>query len=178
LFGFFFYWWLGAAAVNPSIQMHLRRLWPYFVIAYLILTVVMLYLVPGVIRDVPYLLQDYSPQDVPTVAFVLAEIRKITLAVLVAVLINFLETTTIRTHNPLASLGRASYSLYALHTPLTFLMLSSGVSWYLTIAGNLAAAFASRLLIERPGLALGKAILTTPLLTEQDGYRSRAPTRP
>lgn len=154
VFGFITYWWIGAAFVNPAVSKPIMAGWRRLAVAYVIITVVILFLTPVAIK-----LQQYSPGDVPAAAYFLAEVRKLILALLAGVLIVSLERVQIEKSNPLAALGRAGYSLYALHTPVTFLMLNSGASWYATVAVNIAVAFVSRFVVERPGEMIGRLIL-------------------
>ncbi len=118
--------------------------------SYVLATVCILILKPALRVDA------YNPTDVPAIAFVVAELRKFILAILAGALIVRLESFRLDTWNPFAVLGRASYSLYALHTPIAFYLFEMGASWHRVIVNNIAVALVSNLLIERPGMALGK----------------------
>jgi peptidoglycan/LPS O-acetylase OafA/YrhL len=152
--GFFSYWWIGAAFVNPAVAAHARARLRFLLGCYAVLTLAILLVTP-----VALTLQSYGVGDVPTIAFVLAELRKFVLAALVGVLIVRLEGIALSSWNPLAALGRASYSLYALHPPLIFVLCKLGSPWYLTIAANIAIAFVSYATIENPGIAIGRLYL-------------------
>jgi peptidoglycan/LPS O-acetylase OafA/YrhL len=54
--------------------------------------------------------------------------------------------------------GRAGYSIYALHAPLTYTLAIYRVPWWLNIAANIFAGLAMHFLIERPLIDIGRAV--------------------
>lgn len=56
---------------------------------------------------------------------------------------------------PFARLGLTGYSLYALHAPLSYLLVIAGWHWTFIVAANLLAATALWFVIERPFTRMG-----------------------
>ena len=137
--------------MNPAVSNKVKRWLPAWIFVYVAATIAVVVLTR---------FQSFYQQDVPPVASVIAQVRELALAVVAGSLIVRLETVQIGYWNPFAILGRASYSLYALHTPIIFYLLAKGFPWYAVIAANVTAAFASYLIIERPGIAIGKTLLS------------------
>jgi peptidoglycan/LPS O-acetylase OafA/YrhL len=154
LLSFIPFWWIGAAFVNPRISKVASRWLPFLAVTYVIATAYILTMKPEL------RLEASNPSDVPTLAFIVAELRKFVLAILAGALIVRLESIKIGVWNPLSILGRAGYSLYALHTPITFVLLKDGYTWPLVISANIATALASYFVIERTGIRAGKSYLT------------------
>src|SRR5262249_27075081 len=104
------YWWIGAAVVVPGIRDALKTWGVALLLAFVCLTFL---------------------SHLETTA-IIAEIRKPILAALIALLIVVLDEARLG-RNPLSALGRSSYSLYAIHAPLSIFLLISGFPWWLTI---------------------------------------------
>lgn len=154
LLGFIPFWWIGATFVNPAVSNNVKRWFPAWIFAYVAATIALIALTR---------FQSFYQQDVPPIASAIAQVRELVLAVIAGSIIVRLETVRIGYWNPFSALGRASYSLYALHTPVIFYLVSKGFPWYAVVAGNIIAAFASYLIIERPGIAIGKMFLSRQL---------------
>lgn len=127
--GFLLFWWIGAAAVHPEIQSWLRRHVGRIALCWLVLTLLVL-----AWRIAP-----------------LAELRKIPFALLMAWLIIALEGRRL----PLAGLGLAGYSIYAFHAPITYSLLSAGVSVWATMVAAVAFGFLMYRLVEVPFMRWG-----------------------
>jgi peptidoglycan/LPS O-acetylase OafA/YrhL len=140
LLGFLPYWWIGAAMVMPRARKTLERWFPVLVLAWVFLTV-------------------FSHLEQTAVT---AELRKATLAGLVALLIVALEEAPIPS-NPLSYIGKAGYSIYVLHAPLCVFLLMWGVPWWGVLSSAVAVGVLCYLAFERPidrvgrRLALGAA---------------------
>ncbi|MGB7075880.1 MAG: hypothetical protein WBD53_01690, partial [Xanthobacteraceae bacterium] len=127
LVAFIPYWWLGAAAVVPQVRSWLLRWWPGLIAAWLILT-----------------LASY-----PEPTAVAAEIRKLVLAGLVATLVIVVDRMAIAA-NPLSFVGKAGYSIYALHAPVVVALLILGVPWWAAALAAIAGGMISFFAFERP----------------------------
>jgi peptidoglycan/LPS O-acetylase OafA/YrhL len=145
LLAFLPYWWVGAAAVDPRVSETLRRWMPALVLAWISLTALSSLQAHGL----------------------LAELRKPVQAAIVAQLIVFVDRAAIP-QNPLSLLGRAGYSIYALHAPVACYLLILGLSWWQAGALTIIVGVASYILIERPldrlGHRLSGATAVNPIL--------------
>jgi peptidoglycan/LPS O-acetylase OafA/YrhL len=151
LLGFIPFWWIGAAFVNSHVSDRLSRWLPVWILAYVATTGAVLALTN---------FQAFGPDDVPLLASLISQVRALVLAVLAGILIVKLENVKIGSRNPLAVLGRASYSLYALHSPINYFLITRGAPWFVVMAANICAALTSYVLIERRGIVLGKLYLS------------------
>jgi peptidoglycan/LPS O-acetylase OafA/YrhL len=134
--GFLPYWWLGAALVIPSLQQWTKR---YFVLisgCWIGLTVVIL------------LGGEFGSA--------IAELRKVFFSLGIGAIIARIESANVGESNPLSSLGRAGYSLYAFHSPLLLPLVIAGFFWPLTLALIVAFGATTYFIVERPMIALGK----------------------
>lgn len=122
LVGFALYWWIGAACVDPRTTSLIARHGKKLVIIWLTLTVLFM----------------VSRLTIHNDFFLLAELRK----VIFALGFGWITATNDRRQNTvftsLAPLGRAGYSLYALHAPMLITLLLLGFPWWL--AGTCAIA--------------------------------------
>jgi peptidoglycan/LPS O-acetylase OafA/YrhL len=75
----------------------------------------------------------------------------------VALLIVALEEAPIPS-NPLSYIGKAGYSIYALHAPLCVLLLMWGVSWWGVISSAVAAGLVCYFVFERPLDRVGRRL--------------------
>jgi len=130
-FGFVLYWWLGALAVDPGNKLFKPLI--AYLLAFIALTVV-LTMWPNIL--------------------LLVEIRKILLALLVAILLRKTETLNLRGVN--YSMFNASFSLYALHMPLICLALYFGLNLYVALLLIMLVAYISYVCIERPLINWGQ----------------------
>lgn len=135
--GFLIYWWIGAAALDPSIGRMLQRWLPAFVLIFTCLSVV------------AWLDVDRS--------ILVAEGRKVMLALCTAVAIRALDRPT-KIWTPATIVGRAGYSIYAFHAPVTTLVLVAGGSWWMAIAAGLAAGLVAWRLYELPWMEFGRRL--------------------
>jgi len=112
LLAFLPYWWIGAAVCVPRFRDAILRYPIYLLGAWIALTVSTLFLDPTAISS---------------------EIRKLVLAALIAWLILKLDTVKLP-ENPLTLIGRAGYSIYALHAPIVVYLCLTGVPWWINAA--------------------------------------------
>jgi peptidoglycan/LPS O-acetylase OafA/YrhL len=138
VYGFLPYWWIGAALLHPRVRAWTVRRFGTIVLAWTALTVV---LVLGAA---------YAP--------VIAEVRKLVFSLCVGALVCLLDEAKIGQRNPLSTVGRAGYSLYAFHVPLIVCTTLYGWPWWLTLAAAIVLAFAMYLMIERPFTQLGRTL--------------------
>lgn len=134
--GFLLYWWIGALAIEPRAAVWVRRLLPASIAA----TAGMSWLTMS-----------------GETGFLAAEAHKIALAFTVAGLITFLDAP-FRIWRPAAFLGKAGYSLYAFHGPVTGTLLVAGASWWQAIVAGIVTGCVMYVLVERPGISLGRAV--------------------
>lgn len=130
VWGFLPYWWIGALFADRSRAP----------------TIPLLPLVLTWIAATAILLATISP--------LVAELRKFALALFIAATVTRLDTSDIR-DGVLAALGRAGYSLYAFHAPLTYVLLIAGLSWWSVIAANIALALLVYAILEKPVTRFG-----------------------
>jgi peptidoglycan/LPS O-acetylase OafA/YrhL len=140
VWGFLPYWWIGAAFVSPAIVIRVRGALTPLLVAWIFITLALLLGSP------------FGP--------ILSECRKLIFAVLVGLLVVRLDESNISEANPVSAIGRAGYSLYALHAPLTYALCIAGVPWWLIIGINLATASAAYMLIEKRFIAAGSRLRT------------------
>lgn len=142
VYGFLPYWWIGAALLDPRVR------------AWLIRRFVPLLLVWTVITFVLSLGYEFAP--------VIAEVRKLVFSLCVGAVICLLDEARIGNSNPLSTIGRAGYSLYAFHVPLIVCTTLYGLPWWLTLAAAIAFAFVMYLTVERPFTQLGRLLASRP----------------
>jgi peptidoglycan/LPS O-acetylase OafA/YrhL len=136
LLAFLPYWWIGAAAIVPRFRLALMKHWPAMAAAWLLLTGIAYFLDPMAIA---------------------CELRKLVLAALLAcVIVKFDEMAM--PANPLSSLGKAGYSVYAFHAPLAVYLILSGASWWLVSAGAIVFGVCAYFAFERPLNLAGRHI--------------------
>jgi peptidoglycan/LPS O-acetylase OafA/YrhL len=138
VYGFLPYWWLGAALLDPRVRSWVVRHFGVFLLVYAVLTLVL------------SLAAEYDP--------VIAEARKLVFSLCAGAVICWLDQAKIGNRNPLSTIGRAGYSLYAFHVPLIVCATLYGWPWWLTLAAAIAFAFVTYLTIERPLTRLGRAL--------------------
>jgi peptidoglycan/LPS O-acetylase OafA/YrhL len=90
---------------------------------------------------------------------IFSEIRKILLALLIAVLVCRIDKGTLSGPNVLAALGRAGYSVYAFHAPLMYSLAIYHVPWWLNIGCCIALGLFAYVIIERPFINVGRYVL-------------------
>jgi peptidoglycan/LPS O-acetylase OafA/YrhL len=129
-------WWIGAAATSKSGSNWIKRATLPIAIAWLCMTTLENFVDP---------------------THLTAELRKYATALLFARLILSSETWSLR-FRPAVLVGRAGYSIYALHAPLAILMLCAGFKWWQTAASLVVIGIASFFAVERPGIEFGKSI--------------------
>lgn len=135
--GFLPFWWIGALVLHPDVEEAIWRWRTWLLGAWIVLTA---------------LLFAYGP------ATALSELRKAIFALLVGLLICVVERVKISERNPIASLGRAGYSIYAFHGPLTYLLVVAGAPWWLTFVCAVIFGVVMFILVERPIMNLGSEL--------------------
>ena len=128
LLAFLPYWWIGAAAIQPAIRRWIMAHWLLFFAAWLTLTMLSAYLDPTAIT---------------------AEIRKLVFAGLITCLVVKFDRDTMPA-NPISFIGKAGYSIYAIHAPLAVYLVILGLPWWITCAIVVAAGLFSYFAFERP----------------------------
>ena len=119
LFGFLPYWWLGAQFVDPSFVG--RRWWCLAAAAagWVALSLIL---------------------DGPDSSLYLVEIRKMCLAVLIGGLVVVLEGRWSPALAAGGRVGKAGYSIYAIHAPVVIALLAVGVIWPICAAVAIGGA--------------------------------------
>lgn len=128
------FWWIGTLFLYPAVAIRARILAIWSSAIWLALTVLPVNPVNG-------------------------EIRKLAFAVLFGAILVGLETLRFPAIRYLGTFGNLSYSLFAFHAPLTYVLLIAGVPWWLVVAINLIAAWIAYVVIERTGIQFGKSYL-------------------
>lgn len=142
LVAFLPYWWIGAVAVNKR-KIRFFDKWKAMILIYLLFTLVMIFeFIHG------------SPQ------YLLAELRKLILAVLFAHIIVSIDNSRGKIIDLGAKLGESSYSIYAYHAPLLVMALLLGIPWWLAPCLVLVIAMVVNVILEVPFTAIGKKLAT------------------
>lgn len=137
LYGFLPYWWLGVACTYPRVQAWLQSRFLPIAVAWFVLS--------------PLILLD------PTA--MLSEVRKLLFAAMIGLLIAKMSgLTMIGRNNPVAAIGRAGYSLYAVHLPVSCLLVVSGVPWWLVLVFVPLLSYGLFLVFEKPLDDFGHAL--------------------
>lgn len=134
--GFLTFWWIGVYAVDP--QSALFKYKKTIIAAFLLFTLILI----------------VHPR-----IFLLVELKKIALALNVAVLLRWSENFKIPAFGQ--SFFSSSYSLYALHLPLICIALFYGLNIYVACTLILMVSYISYLLIEKPFINLGKILIAS-----------------
>ncbi len=132
--GFLPYWWLGALFVKPTFVGRRPRVLASAAVAWLALSVAL---------------------DGHTGSLIVVEGRKLAFAVLLGGLIVSLDGPAHRLLQLGSKVGRAGYSIYALHAPIIVALLVAGVPWTLCALASVTAALVSFVSFERPLLRKG-----------------------
>jgi peptidoglycan/LPS O-acetylase OafA/YrhL len=122
------YWWIGAAVIHPAVRSWIMRWWPALVIVWQVLSVVSAWADPTAVS---------------------AELRKLVFAGLAAAMIIRFDEMAMPA-NPLSSIGKAGYSIYAIHAPIAIYLVILGLPWWAVSAVAIAAGLASYLAFEHP----------------------------
>lgn len=154
LLAFIPYWWIGAAICVPKVRTAVLQYSGFLLTAWLVLTASTLWLDPTAMS---------------------AELRKLVLAVLVAWLILRLDTAVIP-DNPFSLIGRAGYSIYALHAPIAVYFALTGAPWWLNAAICTCCGLVSFYIFENPIDRIGRKMaklsdLEKRILESQDTHR-------
>jgi peptidoglycan/LPS O-acetylase OafA/YrhL len=110
----------------------------------------------------------------PGTEFLVAEVRKLTLAVAVAGLITGLDVYVRRLPALIASFGRSGYSLYAFHAPILIAAVAFGWPWWIALVAAVTVAVLAYRFYERPLLLRGRRIAAT-RFGSSPGSRPQAP---
>jgi peptidoglycan/LPS O-acetylase OafA/YrhL len=135
VWGFLPYWWIGTAFVHPDVARQIARYRSQIGLMWIAATVVLLLLGP-------------SP--------LLAEARKLALALLFGTVISRLDQVTVSENNPLVVIGRSSFSLYAMHAPLTYFLCIYGIPWWSILVINLVVGGLVYSAVETPPIKWSK----------------------
>jgi peptidoglycan/LPS O-acetylase OafA/YrhL len=145
VYGFLPYWWIGAALLHPRVRAWIIRRLGALLLVWALLTVAL------------SLGAEYGP--------VIAEVRKLVFSLWVGAVICLLDEAKIGNGNPLSTIGRAGYSLYAFHVPLIVCTTLYGLPWWITLAVAIAFAFVMYLAVERPCTQLGRLLANRPAIS-------------
>jgi peptidoglycan/LPS O-acetylase OafA/YrhL len=132
--GFLPYWWLGALFVNPDFIGRRPQVLGAAAVSWLVLSVVL---------------------DGHTGSLWIIEARKLMLATLIGGAIVLLDGVQHRVLAAGSLIGRAGYSVYALHAPIIIFLLVAGVPWTLCAAIAVAVALVTFVVYERPLTRVG-----------------------
>jgi peptidoglycan/LPS O-acetylase OafA/YrhL len=139
VWGFLPYWWLGCLFLHRAFKLDtatLKRidgLW-------IVLTLAVL----------------------ATRSLVIAELRKLALAVLMGAAIARIDESGLRVPGWLAALGRSGYSLYAFHAPVVYIALIAGVAWWIVLPLTIVTGALCYVAIEKPFMRLGRYLSKSP----------------
>lgn len=148
--GFLPYWWLGALGAQPQVSGFAKRMLPGLLGAYIVLTV-------GILAFGTW--KAASPEAINGGAFILSELRKLAFAAAVLGVIACAENWNIKDKNPAAFIGRASYSIYALHAPIAVILCVALCPWWLNVALCIGAGLLLYMFVEKPGIRLGAHLI-------------------
>jgi peptidoglycan/LPS O-acetylase OafA/YrhL len=150
--GFLPYWWLGALFVNPDFILRRKpQLLIGVLLAFAALTVII--------------------ERTDTASLWVLEVRKVAFAALVGGAVVAVDGVLHRALAAGALVGRAGYSIYALHAPIIIALLVAGVPWPLTVLIAVGVALLVFAVFERPLLRRGAR------LAREMGARPTAATR-
>jgi peptidoglycan/LPS O-acetylase OafA/YrhL len=130
--GYLLYWWIGAKFLDRGFSRRLARHW-YLVAAFWILATWL---------------------DSP----VAVELRKAAFALLIGVVITRCDGLASGWKTGLERVGRAGYSVYALHAPLVYTLLILGTPWYLVAVAAVSLGLLTYTVYENPLNQLGRAL--------------------
>ena len=134
--GYLAYWWLGAKMIDPNVSRRIGRWWPHLFVIWITTSAALHYGAQG------------------NILFV--EARKLVFATLVGLAIARLDGFDHKILVLPAAVGRAGYSLYALHAPVVYTLLVAGIPWLIAIAITVALGVLTYLAYERPLMRLGR----------------------
>lgn len=129
------YWWVGAVSIVPNYRKLFKARWALVFCSWLILSVFSVF---------------YE-------SAVAAELRKLVFAILIASVVIKLDEAVVW-KNPLSMLGRAGYSLYAIHAPVSVFFLVSGYGWLQTLLLTILCGIGCYFILERPVDIFGKRL--------------------
>jgi peptidoglycan/LPS O-acetylase OafA/YrhL len=141
IIGFIAYWWIGAKCVDSDFAERALTFRYVLIAAWLALTLLIFFH----IARFP----------------LLAELRKAIFALLVGLAINRCDTRGIAATYGLHKIGKAGYSMYAFHAPLTYTLLIYGLPWQLTAACAILLGMAFFKIYEEPLTAMGKRLASS-----------------
>ncbi len=137
LIGFLLYWWIGAKMVDPRFHGVVSRFG---------------WLILALWGGLTFLIWQGFLSGIFAV-----EVRKLVFAVLFGIAVSTLDKS--RVHFAwLRPLGRASYSMYALHAPFAYTLLIFGGPWWMVPPGAVLIGLASFWLVEFPLTKKGKQL--------------------
>lgn len=139
VFGFLPYWWVGVGFVNPTFAAACRRRLWLIALVWVALTLLLLFTAPPAMTA-------------------LAEIRKLSFALGIGVLIRVLDDMRLKHAGPFALIGRSGYGLYAIHAPLSYTLAIYGLRWWAIVIADVLAGLILHWVIERPLIELGRAV--------------------
>ena len=136
--GYLLYWWIGAKFVDTSFWLRINRFWPYLCLSWLGLSV---FLLLG---------------DVATPFF--CEFRKVIFAFLIGLLIVRLDRLSLSFRLGMNQLGKAGYSIYALHAPVVYTLVIGQVKWWGVALVTILLGVFVFWIYERPLMLIGKRL--------------------
>lgn len=137
-FGYLPAWWIGAKFVETRVAMKIGRYVMALFITWILLSLILL-------RFHHELL-------------IVVEARKLVFAMLVGLLISFVDRHQVANRFDFGALGKAGYSLYAMHAPIIYTALVLGAPWWVAGSSAILAGMLSYWAIEEPMLRLGRTI--------------------
>jgi hypothetical protein len=104
------------------------------------------------------------------VALAVAELRKLLFVSGIGVLVYAADRVWLVELGLLALIGRAGYGIYALHAPLTYMLVIYGVAWLAILAANIGLGIVIHLPLGRPLTEFGRG-LRSRLVSVEDRAR-------
>ncbi len=136
IFGYVVYWWIGAKFIDAVFAEKVSRYYQPLILGWLSLTAVLMF---GLINT----------------AFII-ELRKVFLALLIGILVTKCDRSNLG--DKISNLGKAGYSIYALHAPLVYTLVILGESWPLVCISVVLLGIIIFKIYENPLLKMGKKV--------------------
>ena len=134
IYGFLLYWWIGVKFTDADFTMGISRYYQLLILAWLSLSAVLIF-------------------GLTSAAFIV-EARKLTFALLFGVYVT--KCDRINLSSWFDKIGKAGYSIYALHAPLVYTLIIFGIPWPLVCLGAVLTGMMVYGIYEYPLLRIGK----------------------
>ena len=118
---FILYWWIGAKFLNKPFQEFIKAKVAAIILIWVLISVVL------VLRSTELISLNSN------YAFLLTEIRKVIFALLIGLLMIWLDNNQQGLYRGGSSIGKMGYTLYAFHAPFLVFMLLEGLNWYTVV---------------------------------------------